>query len=497
MWLPITHSRFASKLMKFPPFLALRKIDVVTLTSIWFLAVVVSNTQAALSPLFIEGYAGRESVAPGEKLTFHVSTSAAVFDLQIVRLGQDRDEVLRQTKLRGAQHAVPDKASSEGCGWPVAHTLTIPESWRSGYYEVTLLANDRGERYSERGARTAEGKCFFVVRPAQPGRDTKILLQLATNTYNAYNNWGGHSLYAYNSRHGNQGSRVSFERPPSSQFSRWELPFVRWAERNGYRIDYATNLDLEQRPEMLAEYRLVLSVGHDEYWSTPMRDALEAFIGRGGNVAFFSGNTCCWQVRTEDGGKALTSWKQNYLNDPAYIEGNNPLISTLWSHHLLKRPENTLTGVGFLWGGFHRSHGMIMDGTGGYKVHRPDHWIFAGTQLKAGDEFGTRDTIVGYECDGAELEWRGGLPYPTGRDGTPKNFAILATAPAKWHPGDAAWYGRDSGWTTERMGAGCLGLYTRGGTVFTAGTTDWSHGLTGNDPVVERITRNILDRLSQ
>ena len=454
---------------------------------------------AAVAPrvLFIEGYAGRESYAPGEEVTFHVSTSAGAYSLQIARLGGSTEEVWNKAGLVGGPQVVPPNASAEGCAWPSSHSLKIPESWKSGYYEVTLQAVDSGGRYTERGRRTAEGKCFFVVRPAHPGRDTKILLQLATNTYNAYNNWGGHSLYAYNSEHANQGSRVSFERPPASQISRWELPFIRWAERNGYRIDYATNLDLETRPELLAHYRLVLSVGHDEYWSAPMRDALEGYIEKGGNVAFFSGNTCCWQVRTEDGGKALTSWKQNYLNDPAYIRGDDRLISTLWSHHLVGRPENRLTGVGILWGGFHRSHGMIMDGTGGYKVHRADHWIFAGTNLKAGDEFGARDTIVGYECDGAELEWRDGLPYPTGRDGTPPTFAVLATAPAKWHPGDLAWYGRDSGWTTAREGAGCLGLYTRGGTVFTAATTDWSHGLTGNDPAVERITRNIIDRLAR
>ena len=69
-----------------------------------------------------------------------------------------------------------------------------------------------------------------------------------------------------------------------------------WAEENGYKIDYAVNSDLEFNPELLDYYRLVLSVGHDEYWSTPMRDNLEAFIADGGNVAFFSGNTCCWQV---------------------------------------------------------------------------------------------------------------------------------------------------------------------------------------------------------
>jgi hypothetical protein len=169
------------------------------------------------------------------------------------------------------------------------------------------------------------------------------------------------------------------------------------------------------------------------------------------------------------------------------------LLSTLWSHHLVDRPENTLTGVGFLFGGFHLSHGQLMDGSGAYTVHRPEHWIFAGTGLERGGAFGGKHTIVGYECDGCEFETVDGLPVPTHRDGTPENFAIVATAPAKWDRADSQFYDR---FPADRVGAAVLGTYTRGGTVVTVGSTDWSHGLAGKDPVVERITRNILDRLT-
>src|SRR5690606_679631 len=132
-------------------------------------------------------------------------------------------------------------------------------------------------------------------------------------------------------------------------------------------------------------YRLVLSVGHDEYWSAPMRDNLENFIANTGNVAFFSGNTCCWQVRSEDEGRSLVCWKENFYKDPVYATGDYTLLTSLWSHHLIKRPENQLTGVGFLWGGFHRSHDQFMDGSGAFTVHRPEHWIFEGTGLKRDD----------------------------------------------------------------------------------------------------------------
>lgn len=434
---------------------------------------------------FVLGYANQVSVASGEEIAFHVSGSLKSFDMLIERVGAERTKVFEKAQIACATHPIPDRASSQGCNWPVALTITVPQNWTSGYYEATLALNvDR---------QPIRSSLFFIVRSAVPGKSAKVLLQLGTNTYNAYSNWGGHSLYAYHDRDGLQGHRVSFDRPLTSLFKNWELPFVKWAEQNGYALDYASNCDLEFHPEILQHYNLVLSVGHDEYWSSPMRDHLEQYIRDGGNVAFLSGNTCCWQVRSEDSGRALTCWKQSVHSDPLYRTGDPRLLSTAWSHHLIGRPENQLTGVGFLWGGYHRSHGQFMDGSGAFEVHRPGHWLFKGTELKRGDRFGGKHTIVGYECDGCEIEWVDGLPVPTHRDGTPESFTILATCPARWAPGDCYWYDR---FPKDRVGNAVLGTYTRGGTVVTVGTTDWAHGLAGNDPHVVTITRNILEHLS-
>ena len=446
-------------------------------------------------PLYIEGYSGRISYAPGEELVLHTSTSGAKYSVEIVRYGGKQEVVYSKKNIPGAEHAIPENASSHGCKWPVSFKMKVPTTWKSGYYEALFKVEDRGGKFVQRNRRTAESRCYFVLRPAEPGKDTKILIQLAVNTYNAYNNWGGSSLYGYHGRNNLQGHRVSFDRPSGSLFSRWELPFVEWAERAGYTLDYASNMDLEQRPEILKNYRLVLSVGHDEYWSAPMRDSLEKFIADGGNAAFFSGNSVCWQVRWEGGDRALTCWKQWHNQDPVYLTDDRSLLSSLWSHHLINRPENTMTGVGFLHGGYHKSHGQFMDGKGSYTVHRPDHWVYAGTDLKRGDEFGGKNTIVGYECDGCEIEWKDGLPFPTNKDGTPKSFTILGTCPAKWAPGDSIWYEKWPG--PDHTGNAVLGVYTQGGTVFTCGSTDWAHGLKGKDPAVVQITRNVLDRLSK
>lgn len=463
---------------------------------ILFFSIIAASAISAETPvsLFIEGYATQTSVQQGANVGICVSTSAAKYDIDVARLGLDRAVVWQKSGLPGQAQIVPEDAAPNGCRWAESVSVSVGAEWKTGYYEVVLRAADVGGKWSHRGKRTAESSAFFVVRAAHPGEKAKVLLQLCTNTYNAYNNWGGSSVYAYNSLANNQGHRVSFDRPGASQFSRWELPFVKWAEENGYALEFAANSDLEFHPEILDAYKLVLSVGHDEYWSGPMRDHLEAWIGKGGNVAFFSGNTCCWQVRSEDEGRAFTCWKQNYHSDPVFQTRDFKTLSTAWSHHLVARPENQLTGVGFLWGGYRKSHGQFMEDPAEYEVHRPEHWIFEGTGLKRGDKFGGKDTIVGYECDGCELVWKDGLPSPTHKDGTPDNFEVLGTCPARWHPDDAEWYEK---WEIGRTGAACMGTYTRGGTVFTAGTTDWAHGLLGKDPQVEKITRNVLDRLGK
>jgi hypothetical protein len=231
-----------------------------------------------------------------------------------------------------------------------------------------------------------------------------------------------------------------------------------------------------------------------------MRDALEEFTKKGGNLAFFTGNTCCWQVRLEDFGGTMVSYKTNYKKDPVYKnKGDLSTLTSAWSDPQLKRPENIMMGPGLTWGGYHHSSGKYNDEST-YTVYRPEHWVFEGTGLKKGDKLGNaKDRIVGYECDGCETVFKDGLPYPTHSDGTPENFEILAQAPAHW---------KDFGWLfpDERVGNSSLGVFQRNGTVFTVGSTDWSRGLRGNDEneqvsasrkIVERITKNVIDKLSK
>ena len=168
--------------------------------------------------LAVEGYPGRLSYSPGEEVAFHCTARTRTFTAEVARIGAGREPVWRREGIPGAQQAVPDEASARGCGWTVSFTLTIPDTWRSGFYEVAL----KGEGVD---GPESTSHAFFVVRSAQPGRDTGTLLVLGTNTYNAYNKWGGACLYT-----GSPGSR-SIGRSSAATSSSRSIPMASMAAR--------------------------------------------------------------------------------------------------------------------------------------------------------------------------------------------------------------------------------------------------------------------------
>jgi hypothetical protein len=246
-----------------------------------------------------------------------------------------------------------------------------------------------------------------------------------------------------------------------------------------------------------------------------MRDALERFLDAGGNAAILSGNTCFWQVRFDDDHRGMTGFKYAVDRDPVLGTSEERFLSGMWSDRRVGRPETSTIGLTFSRGGY-SLYGTTPGSTGAYTVHRPDHWVFAGTGLQAGEGFGGADAIVAYECDGCALTTGpDGLPVPRHTDGAPEGLEILATSPAHlWaqheqpsryiaDPGDLEFTSESLFGDTDPVhlgeladGHAVLGTFTRpsGGAVVNVGVIDWALGL--GDPVVDRITRNVLDRLS-
>lgn len=515
----------------------------------------------------VEGYCGRLSYAPGDELTVHVWCRVERYDLEIWRWGAERELVHTEHGLAGVAHPTPADADAHGCGWPAAVSLRIPAEWRSGYHHIVLRA--QGVPHDR-----ATGHAQFVLRPSPGAPRARALLVHATNTYHAYNTWGGRSLYT-------GGTRVSFHRPfgrgmiarteverddRKSRPARWgEVPdadghvyqayrlandypafigsagwftyerrFVEWAEREGVTMDHAVSSDLDTDPSVLDGYRLVLGVGHDEYWSAGQRDALEAYVRAGGNVASLSGNTMFWQVRPDEPDAdgtfhGYTCHKYAaHRTDPVVGTDRQHLMSGMWCDPLVGRPETAFLGAGSAWGLYHRFGKATARGAGAFTVYRDRHWLFEGTGLRYGDLLGARDGVVGYETVGCRLgldEYQ--LPVAAGGDGTPDDIEVVAFCPSSnldlgEYPasisalddqGDIAFvaerlHGRidEDSLARHRYGNAVMVVCrpfgrppdppvggAAGGEVVTIGTTDWVFGL-ATDPAVARVTRNVLAR---
>lgn len=435
----------------------------------------------------INGYAARPSVRASEVVRLHVATSAPRFHVDFYRWGavpQHAGHV--EWPGRTADPGVFDRDWE----WP-AYEFLVPPDWKSGVY-IAVLSTEPTTGTPPMDSR--EARVLLVVTPAAPsGR--RVLYKIPTFTYHAYNTAGGGSLYS--------ASRVTMRRPgggvggpvkglpdpydaasPRQTFAHWDAPFIAWMEENRIESDFCTDLDLHEGRHLGDGYRLLVSAGHDEYWSTEARRNITAFRDTGGSIANFGANTCWWRVRVTPDGTGLDCAKF----PPGAPAGTDPDSSFGCPDHWWEsEPENTLLGVSYRGGGGHWNGPRTPLG---FTVTDGDHWVFSGTGLKTGDIVGREGALIGYECDGAAYERdENGRPYPTGKDGTLLTFEILGIAqlPPDWN------FAAREPMTSPR--AATFGLYSASGTVFTAATTDWAR-LLATDPQVSAITRNVITRLS-
>jgi hypothetical protein len=297
----------------------------------------------------IEAYTTQPSAIAGDPVRLCVSTRpAARYQARVYRLGWyggagGRLHGSLPSNVGLQRHApLPDPMIGLcRAGWPVTDVVHTSEDWVSGQYVIVL------ELTSGPHAGTAV-RVPFVVRDL-PGEAPRILVQTPINTAQAYNNWGGKSLYESNSTDGIPAVKASFDRPvPAWEAANlnarapfvYELPLIRFLEREGFELGYQTNVDTHRDPASLTGPRLVISAGHDEYWTGEMRDAFDAALARGVSLAFIGANTCYWQTIYEDAERTMVVYR-HARHDP---EPDRARKTIRFRELHPPRPENLLIG---------------------------------------------------------------------------------------------------------------------------------------------------------
>ncbi len=343
-------------------------------------------------PNSIDAYASEVSVRPGQAIHLHVATDpAASYRVEIYRLGWYSGTggrlIACSPSCSGSTQGTvqPNPGPDSGNGlleleWPVTDTIRVGRDWVSGYYYVNVVLAS--------GATPGTSRHVPVIVLAPRSRHSEILAQASVNTWQAYNAWGGMSLYT---KPGTiEGSHVSFDRPYDTVHqgpADWELPAVHFLERHGYDVSYTTDVDTDSNPRSLQDHALVMTLGHDEYWTHEMRDAFEAAPNAGVNLAFLGANTSYWQIRYENSRRNLVEYRHPEL-DP---EPDPALKTTTFRELMPPRPECTLLGV---------AYGQLGD-SNDFTVNADaltDPW-FRDTGFTPGN---TLHGLVGYEWDGLQ-----------------------------------------------------------------------------------------------
>lgn len=416
----------------------------------------------------LQGYCTPLSVAPGQTLELKVSATTA-YQVTWLRLKRQPDGSVgvpmgAPVSLSASPQAVPSNAWQTGCGWATTLANTIPSTWPSGLYSAQCTATGSPPFH-----------IVFAVRPGAQRRPFAVLAN--TNTWNAYNGWGGRSKYT-----SPPAATLSFLRPnPAASpvddgdinhLTRAELWMLAWMEDQGYAADVYTDLDFHNGIEALAGYRALLITTHPEYWTHAMLDRLVAFINGGGRVLYLGGNGLFEEVSFTAGGTALTLLK----GDPAayrpacYFRNLTP-----------PRPEREVLGVAYRLDNYKTF--------APFKVLNAGHRFFAGTGLANGALIGAAG-LNGGGASGWEMDTSIAGTAPAGvivgagsaaddRGAPPANLQLLARGTNVWN---------------ERAYGADMTYYDapNGGWVFCAGSITFCGSLVV-DADLQKIMRNILN----
>lgn len=475
--------------------------------------------------LFIRGYASATSINKGESITFNITVNVYDFqpqpndwhyNIDVYRIGWYNGAGGRLMKHIGGLTGVSQPACPVDpdtgmivCPWTPSYTLdtslnpdnSATPDWTSGIYVALLTSAQPNWDNLYR-----QSYIIFAVR--DDARASDILFQQAVATYQAYNNYPddqttGKSLYDSGSSGplttlGTQRAvKVSFDRPytytdhtGAGDFLHWELYFIRWLERNGYDVTYSTDVDTHANGAELLNHKAFLSVGHAEYWSNEMRNAVEAARDHGTGLAFFGANAVYNQIRFEPSAsgvpnRIIVCYKDALLdpvNNPASGALYNPPLTTVsFRSSPVNRPEQQLVGV--MYDDYFDAEAPAQT----YVVQNSGNWVYAGTGFKQSSKV---RGILGYELDRQFSEY----PFPSAVSGS---YTLLSKSPFTGVDG--------SGISNSSIYQASKGP---GAWVFGAGTIDWSWALDSYVPPagidtravpapnagIQQTTANILNR---
>ncbi len=323
----------------------------------------------------IQGFATAMSVDIGETEKFKIKTPSSKYHVNIIRLGYYGGDGARMIEAGIKPSATLPQSQPEclhqeatglvDCGnWGVSASWKVPATAVSGLYVAQLVREDTG----------GESQIFFVVRNDES--HAPIVLKTSDATWQAYNAYGGNSLYSCTKwcpKGEPEGYKaaysVSYNRPFDGTFPTddgksdpfySEYQMIRFLEKNGYDMSYVSQPDLVAEPGLLLNHKVFISSGHDEYWAGPERTAVESARDAGVNLAFFSANELFWKTRwqpsidgTGTANRTLTTYKETHFNEP--VDPAEPGVSTpTWQDPRFGtqggagRPQNSLTGQLFL-----------------------------------------------------------------------------------------------------------------------------------------------------
>ncbi len=437
---------------------------------------------------WIEGYCSHQSVEAGETIDIMVSTNPSMpFQIEIFRMGYYGGRGARLMRTIGPLEGItqptpePGEKNLHECQWTPSTQLTIPEDWLSGVYlgRLTTLPGEDSAYW--------QSYVVFIVRDDRPA---DILFQCSDNTWQAYNTWpNNYSIYTHPM--GNQGpwADVSFDRPygreaqfegvvndpltvGSGEFLPFEFPLAYWLEEQGYDVSYCSNSDM-LTPDRGLKCKCFISIGHDEYWDIRQFESVTKMRDEGVNLMFLSGNSICWVTPFRDGSNGRPN--RIIFRGGPYGAENDYAVNRERDHGPFphRGPDE-----GLLMGA---RNVEPVNGGGDWIITQPEHWIFEGTDVEAGDRI---PGLIGWEYHGDPADIEG--------------LEVVAAG--------TAWVGG----VTPQQWTATIYPGSQGNFVFNASTIFWAQGLSdppghtlpwshysrphGPDERVQRVTSNLLRR---